>query len=269
MIISTTETTFASRAPRASDTTLDIECIVIGSTMICVYQIHAMAAAISWIVATRLVARWIAPIWVRSPNLRMVAMMLTTTAAYNSMTAPAGTLLVAHGDFDGNKKSDVAWAHPTNGSVWLSLSNGSAFATSQLAYSYTSNTGDPMDIEATEPALFFQRLAAHLCAPTFVFLTGLGAWLYANPASGAPRSASGFLIKRGLLLIFLEVTVINLAWYGDVPPKTLWLQVIWAIGISMVVLGLVSNLPRMLLAVVAPVARAIAMWWGSTPSTWR
>ena len=110
--------------------------------------------------------------------------------------------------------------------------------------------GDPMDIEATEPALFFQRLAAHLCAPTFVFLTGLGAWLYANPASGAPRSASGFLIKRGLLLIFLEVTVINLAWYGDVPPKTLWLQVIWAIGISMVVLGLVSNLPRMLLAVV-------------------
>ena len=110
--------------------------------------------------------------------------------------------------------------------------------------------GDPMDVEATEPALFLQRVAAHLCAPTFVFLTGLGAWLYANPASGAPRSASGFLIKRGLLLIFLELTVINLAWYGDVPPKTLWLQVIWAIGISMVVLGLVSHLPRVLLAVI-------------------
>ena len=81
--------------------------------------------------------------------------------------------------------------------------------------------GDPMDVEATEPALFAQRLAAHLCAPTFVFLTGLGAWLYANPASGAPRSASGFLIKRGLLLIFLELTVINLAWYGDVQIRSL------------------------------------------------
>ena len=70
----------------------------------------------------------------------------STRTAYNSMTSPSGAVLVAHGDFDGNKKSDVAWAHPTNGSVWLSLSSGSAFTTSQLAYSYTSSTGDPMDI---------------------------------------------------------------------------------------------------------------------------
>ena len=48
--------------------------------------IHATAAAMSWIVATRLVARWIAPICVRSPNLRIVAMMFTTTAAYSSRT---------------------------------------------------------------------------------------------------------------------------------------------------------------------------------------
>jgi uncharacterized membrane protein len=107
--------------------------------------------------------------------------------------------------------------------------------------------GDPMDVWATDPALFFTRLLAHMCAPTFVFLTGLGAWLYANPASGEPRSPAGFLIKRGLLLIVLELTVINFAWAGDMPPKTLWLQVIWAIGISMVALGLMSGLPRWLL----------------------
>lgn len=110
--------------------------------------------------------------------------------------------------------------------------------------------GDPMDVQATEPALFFTRMLAHICAPTFVFLTGLGAWLYANPAAGAPRSPSSFLIKRGLLLIFLEITVINFAWAGDIPPKTLWLQVIWAIGISMVVLGLMTSLPRWLLATI-------------------
>jgi uncharacterized membrane protein len=98
--------------------------------------------------------------------------------------------------------------------------------------------------------LFFTRLCAHLCAPTFVFLTGLGAWLYANPAGAAPRSPSSFLIKRGLLLIALELTVINFAWAGDMPPKTLWLQVIWAIGISMVVLGLMTSLPRWLLATI-------------------
>ena len=51
--------------------------------------------------------------------------------------------------------------------------------------------GDPMNVADTDPALFFSRLAAHFCAPMFVFLTGLSAWLYAHPASG-PRSAAGF-----------------------------------------------------------------------------
>lgn len=105
---------------------------------------------------------------------------------------------------------------------------------------------DPMNVGTTTPDLFFTRLAAHLCAPTFVFLTGLGAWLYAHPASGAQRSPSGFLIKRGLLLILLEVTLVNLSWAGTY--TTLWLQVIWAIGLSMIVLGVLAPLPRSLLA---------------------
>jgi len=105
---------------------------------------------------------------------------------------------------------------------------------------------DPMNVGTTTPDLFFTRLSAHLCAPTFVFLTGLGAWLYANPASGAQRSARGFLIKRGLLLILLEVTLVNLSWAGTY--TTLWLQVIWAIGLSMIVLGVLAPLPRWLLA---------------------
>ncbi|MGQ0835284.1 MAG: DUF1624 domain-containing protein, partial [Gammaproteobacteria bacterium] len=109
---------------------------------------------------------------------------------------------------------------------------------------------DPMDVDVTEPQLFFTRLTAHLCAPTFVFLTGLGAWLYANPPGRPARSPREFLVKRGLLLIFLELTVVNFAWTGDIPPQTLWLQVIWAIGISMVVLGLLSGLPRWVLATI-------------------
>jgi uncharacterized membrane protein len=97
---------------------------------------------------------------------------------------------------------------------------------------------DPIDVAATEPALFFTRLSAHLCAPVFVFLTGLSAWLYAHPALGVERPASDFLFKRGLLLVVLELTLVNFAWAGDLPPKTVWLQVIWAIGISMIVLSL-------------------------------
>jgi len=105
---------------------------------------------------------------------------------------------------------------------------------------------DPMTIATTTPDLFFTRLSAHICAPVFVFLTGLSAWLYAHPPSGPPRSPRSFLIQRGLLLVFLELTLINFSWSGTY--TTLWLQVIWAIGICMIVLGLMSSLPRWLLA---------------------
>ena len=122
--------------------------------------------------------------------------------------------------------------------------------------------GDPMDVAATEPALFFTRLAAHFCAPIFVFLTGLSAWLYAHPASG-PRSATGFLVKRGLLLVFLELVFVNFAWSGEYPPQTLYLQVIWVIGLAMIVLGLVHKLPTALLGAIG-----LAIIFGHNALAW-
>ncbi|MCB5226943.1 heparan-alpha-glucosaminide N-acetyltransferase domain-containing protein [Alishewanella sp. 16-MA] len=101
---------------------------------------------------------------------------------------------------------------------------------------------DPMDASTTDPALFFSRFAAHFCAPIFVFLTGLSAWLYAHPANGAPRSASAFLVKRGLFLIALEFTLITFSWMGSY--QTIWLQVIWVIGLSMLALAALLHLPR-------------------------
>ncbi len=111
---------------------------------------------------------------------------------------------------------------------------------------YHLQVSDPMDLDITSTSLFFSRFAAHLCAPVFVFLTGLSAWLYANPVHGPARSARSFLIKRGLFLIALEVTIINFSWMGSY--HTIWLQVIWAIGLSMVVLALVSQWPKAVLA---------------------
>lgn len=113
---------------------------------------------------------------------------------------------------------------------------------------YHLNVADPMDLEATSPALFFTRMAAHLCAPTFVFLTGLGAWLYAHPANNPPRSASEFLFKRGVFLVFIEITLVNFSWFGNV--DTIYLQVIWAIGVSMIVLSLMVRLPYLLIGVI-------------------
>jgi uncharacterized membrane protein len=108
---------------------------------------------------------------------------------------------------------------------------------------------DPMDVAQTEPALFFSRFAAHFCAPMFVFLTGLSAWLYAHPSAGA-RSATGFLVKRGLFLVALEVLVVSVAWTGVFPPPTIYLQVIWVIGLAMIALAMLHRLPRAVLAVI-------------------
>jgi len=103
---------------------------------------------------------------------------------------------------------------------------------------------DPMDLSSTEAGLFFSRLAAHLCAPVFIFLTGLSAWLYQHQ-SASPRSVRRFLVKRGLFLILLELTLVNFSWMGAY--HTLWLQVIWVIGLCMLVLAALSALPRKML----------------------
>lgn len=123
--------------------------------------------------------------------------------------------------------------------------------------------GDPMDAAGVDPALFFTRLAAHVCAPMFVFLTGLSAWLYAHPAAG-PRSAAGFLFKRGLLLVVLELVFVNFAWSGAFPPAVLYLQVIWVIGLAMMALAVLHSLPLKVLALLG-----VAIIAGQHLFTWR
>ncbi|MDE3213707.1 MAG: DUF1624 domain-containing protein [Bacteroidota bacterium] len=103
------------------------------------------------------------------------------------------------------------------------------------------NNADPLNFATTTPLLFFTRWITHYCAPIFVFLSGTSAYLQSLRKS--PGVLQSFLIKRGLWLIFIEVVVITLAWTFDPLYHLIILQVIWAIGISMVVLGLLVRLP--------------------------
>ena len=106
--------------------------------------------------------------------------------------------------------------------------------------------GDPMDPVNTPPELFFTRISSMVCAPVFVFLTGLSAWLYGQ--SHSRSEVSTFLLKRGLFLVVLELTLVNFAWNATFVPPTLWLQVIWAIGLSMIILAALIRMPRTALA---------------------
>lgn len=106
---------------------------------------------------------------------------------------------------------------------------------------------DPMDVTVTEPALFGSRLLAHICAPVFVLLTGISAFLFQSKKQDLQQTRA-FLLKRGLFLIALELTLVNFAWTATFPPEVIYLQVIWAIGISMVVLACCVSLPLPVIA---------------------
>ncbi len=102
-------------------------------------------------------------------------------------------------------------------------------------------TGDPLDLATTTPILFFTRWITHYCAPVFVFLAGTSGYLQSLRKSKSDLSA--FLLKRGLWLVLLEVTLVTLGITFDIHFGIFALQTIWAIGISMVFLGLAIWLP--------------------------
>jgi len=101
---------------------------------------------------------------------------------------------------------------------------------------------DPLDPSVTTGALYVTRWVTHFCAPTFVFLAGVSAWLQGAKGKDPARLAR-FLVTRGLWLLCLEWTVIGFAWSFSI-PFLIPFQVIWAIGVSMIVLAALIRLPR-------------------------
>jgi uncharacterized membrane protein len=108
---------------------------------------------------------------------------------------------------------------------------------------------DPMSQPDVSIGLYLTRWVTHFCAPVFVFLAGTSAGLMA--ARKSSPELGGFLLKRGLWLIFVEVVIISTSFtfsplgVAEMGGATLViLQVIWAIGASMVLLGAAQFLGR-------------------------
>lgn len=108
-------------------------------------------------------------------------------------------------------------------------------------------TDDPLNLETTFPWLFFTRWITHYCAPTFVFLSGVSARLAG--ARRTRRELSSFLIRRGLWLVFVEIVIITFGISFNPFYNVVFLQVIWAIGTSMILLGLLVRTSVKIIAI--------------------
>ncbi len=107
---------------------------------------------------------------------------------------------------------------------------------------------DPTDLTKTNLALFFTRWITHFCAPVFVFLAGTGAYLQFTRGK-SKKDLSRFLVTRGFWLIVLEFTLVRLGATFSFDYRFFgMMQVIWVIGVSMIVLAVVIHLPLRIIA---------------------
>lgn len=108
----------------------------------------------------------------------------------------------------------------------------------------------PENLARTTTALFLTRWITHICAPVFMFTAGMGAFLWLRPGRTV-NQLSAFLWKRGLWLVLLELTLFRIAATFNPFGGLIYLATLWALGWSMVALGLLVRLPVRWLAVLS------------------
>jgi uncharacterized membrane protein len=113
----------------------------------------------------------------------------------------------------------------------------------------SSLTQQPTDLATTTPALFFTRWITHLCAPTFVFLSGTSAFISIRNRNNLAATRR-FLLTRGLWLILLEFTLVNFGIWFDLHFNVFLFDVIATIGVGFLVLSLLLKASTRTIAII-------------------
>ncbi|HZQ68505.1 MAG TPA: heparan-alpha-glucosaminide N-acetyltransferase domain-containing protein [Terriglobales bacterium] len=106
----------------------------------------------------------------------------------------------------------------------------------------------PEDLSRTTVALFFTRWVTHICAPVFCFTAGLGAFFWMNHGR-TPGQLSSFLWKRGIWLAIVDLTIMRFALTFSLLHGIVILNVLWMLGLSMIVMAGLVRLPVRALAI--------------------
>ena len=110
---------------------------------------------------------------------------------------------------------------------------------------------NPTDLTKASAGLFLTRWITHFSAPTFFFLSGVGAYLALRRRTKSELSV--FLLTRGLWLVFLDAVLFRFLLQFNVDYHVTILTVLWALGWSMVVLAALVHLPTKAVAVIGAV----------------
>lgn len=107
---------------------------------------------------------------------------------------------------------------------------------------FTDFYQNPTDLELATTPMFLTRWITHFCAPVFIFLAGSSAYLSLQKKN-SKKDATVFLLTRGTWMILLELTLVRFGWQFNFDLSQLFVQVIWAIGWSMIFLSVLIHLP--------------------------
>lgn len=97
-------------------------------------------------------------------------------------------------------------------------------------------TGSPTNMQTTTPLLFFTRWITHFCAPTFLFLSGISAFMGSQRKT--PAEFSSHLLKRGIWFILLDAVLMTFILTFNPGFNMIFLAVLWAFGWSMILLAI-------------------------------
>jgi uncharacterized membrane protein len=106
-----------------------------------------------------------------------------------------------------------------------------------------------------DPFTFLTRFVTHFSAPGFFLLMGIGMAFFntkRRKQGWSPWSVRFHFLIRGLLLAFIQLTIVNQAWrWGPAPFPIIYIGVLIALGGTMILGGLLVGLPDLFLALIS------------------
>ena len=105
----------------------------------------------------------------------------------------------------------------------------------------------PEDLSRATVGLFATRWVTHFCAPGFSLLAGVGIGLAMQRGKSA-GAMSRYLLTRGLWLLVLDLVITPIGWRLGFDLLPAFALVLWALGLSMIVMAALVHLPRAVVA---------------------